>query len=390
MNKSKNATNERNPSLRIPRGINVVSNYSSSSRSRATYWPTEGWKTTTPEAQGIDSATIADTFQAFQNRNVHSIVIVRNGYLIAEAYNENTQANEPQDMRSVAKGITSALAGIALSDLKLRSMDQKLAEFFPELAHDPLRADIKIRHLLSMSSGLEWTNVNEQSSTEMMYSGDWVRTILQHPGLYKPGTKFNYSNGDAHLVSAVLQRTTGQSMFDYAASRLFGPLGIVNTSWNHDPQGITIGAWALALTARDMAKIGLLYMREGEWDGKSIIPRSWIRETLTKRLVFNKSKQAYGYYWWMKPLAQGLLRNNREKYEFFYAAGSGGVRIFVVPGLQLIVTMTASTPDIDLPEQVLNSVVRAIRSERPLPANSEAQVKLHQAIDSYKEVSAHS
>jgi CubicO group peptidase (beta-lactamase class C family) len=330
------------------------------------YWPTEGWRTATPDSQGMDSAVIADTFEAFRNRNVHSIVIIRNGYLIAETYNESTDTGTLQDVRSVTKSITSALTGIALSEQTLKSIDQKLAEFFPELANEPLKSEIMIKHLLYMTSGLEWNNENDQSSKDMMYSSNWIQNILEHPSLNKPGTKFNYSNGDAHLLSAVLQKATGESMYDYAKSRLFAPLGIMNVNWNHDPQGYSIGSWALGITLRDMAKIGLLYLKEGIWDGTTIIPKEWIRASLTKRVSHNYHdgrQGGYGYFWWLKPLVQGLLENGTKQYNTFYAAGSGGPRIFVVPELQLILAATATSSDSEMPEQLLNRVVQAIRSE---------------------------
>jgi CubicO group peptidase (beta-lactamase class C family) len=353
----------------------------------ARYWPTKGWRTTTPEAQGMDSAAIADTIEAFRDRHVHSMVIVRNGYLVAEAYNESTDADTPQNMYSVTKSITSALAGIALYERKLESIDRRLAEFFPELANDPLKSGIMIKHLLYMTSGLEWNNESDQSSKDMMYSADWIRHILERPSVHKPGEKYNYSNGDAHLLSAVLQKATGESLLDYAKPRLFAPLGITNVIWNCDPQGYSIGAWAMALTVRDMAKLGLLYLKEGEWDGATIIPKSWIRESLTKRVWLNYGdgrQGGYGYYWWLKPLPQGLIAGSTKEYDTFYAAGSWGQRIFVVPELQLIVAATANSADVDMPEQLLNRVVQAVRSDRSLAENSDATRRLNQAIQSFK------
>ncbi|MFD0698987.1 serine hydrolase domain-containing protein [Paenibacillus sp. GCM10027628] len=354
----------------------------------AFYWPTEGWRTTSPEEQGMDSSQLADVMNEFRNREVHSMVIIRNGYLVAEAYNENNQIDTPQDTRSVTKGITSALTGIALAEQKLKSIDQRLSDFFPELAKVPLKFEIAIKHLLYMASGLEWPDEHEQSSQEMMYSADWIQTILDKPAANKPGTQFNYSNGDAHLLSAVVQKATGESLFEYAKSRLFAPLGITRVNWNHDPQGYSIGSWALALTARDMAKIGLLYMKEGEWDGRQVIPKRWIKETLTPRIVHrykNGEQGGYGYYWWLKTLSRGRFDGDTKKYETFYAAGSGGRRIFVIPELKLIVALTAHTADVDMPEQVLQSVVRSIQSAHPLPENTEGMNKLNQAVLSFKE-----
>ncbi|MDD9266948.1 serine hydrolase domain-containing protein [Paenibacillus sp. GCM10023248] len=360
---------------------------SNAQKSTAAYWPTAGWRTSTPEAQGMFSGTLAKTLEMFGSQGVHSVAVIRNGYLVAEAYNASTQEDVPQDLKSVTKSVTSALVGIALHERKLISADQKVAEFFPELANDRLKSRMTIKHLLSMTSGIAWDNTNESSSTEMMYSPDWVQYITGRPGYVEPGSLFNYSNGDAHLVSAVLYKATGQSMLEYAKSRLFGPLGIDQVSWNEDPQGRTIGAWALALTLRDMAKIGYLYLKEGEWDGQTIIPKAWIRDSLQKRVTLNYSngtQGGYGLYWWSKTLEKGLVRGGKKPYNLYYASGSGGRRIFVIPELQLVVAATANSPDVDMPEYLLLHVLQAIRSDKPLPENQEACAKLEQAVQSFR------
>jgi CubicO group peptidase (beta-lactamase class C family) len=273
--------------------------------------------------------------------------------MVAEAYNDDAAiAEKPQAIFSITKSVTSALTGIALAEQKLRSIDQRVAEFFPEIADDPLKSEITIRHLLSMTSGLEWSDEADQSSSGMMYSPDWIEYVLSRPAAHQPGSKFNYSNGDAHLLAAVLHKAIGQSLFEYAKPRLFAPLGITNVRWNEDPQGYTIGAWAMALTTRDLAKLGLLYSEDGEWNGAAIIPKAWAKDTLTKRVWLNYAdgrQGGYGYMWWLKPLAQGVLAGDTKQYETFYAAGSWGQRIYVVPELQLIIAATAYSADVDMP-----------------------------------------
>ncbi|MGG1517995.1 serine hydrolase [Paenibacillus oryzisoli] len=346
-------------------------------------WPTNGWPSSTPEAQGLFSATLAKTFEVFHNQGVHSVAVIRNGVLVAEAYQPHVSAHAVQDMKSVTKSIVSALFGIALAEGHLKSPEQRLASFFPQLEQDPLKSKIRLKHLLNMTSGLDWDNVNEQSSTEMMHSDNWVDYILNRPGLHEPGNVFNYSNGDAHLISAILQLATGESMLDYAKKRLFEPLGITQVSWNDDPQGRTIGAWALALTLGDMAKLGYLFLKNGQWAGQAIIPEAWIRTAVTKRVFLNYSngtQGGYGYYWWSKPLAPGLVRGSRKPIDVHYASGSGGRRIFYVPELELVVAMTANSADVDMPENLLNHVVQAIRGNKPLSPNSEASAQLERAI----------
>ncbi|UKS25383.1 beta-lactamase family protein [Paenibacillus sp. HWE-109] len=352
-----------------------------------TNWPTEGWELTTPEAQGLHSSALAKMLKIFRHQAVHSVAVIRNGHLVAEAYNEGTGTDILQDMKSVTKSITSALVGIALSEFKLSSIDQKAADFFPELATDPVKSKIMLKHLLSMTSGTSWDNANERSSAEMMYAEDWVQYILERPAQAEPGASFNYSNGDAHLLSAIMTKATGESMFDYAVSRLFGPLGIKEMNWNQDPQEHTIGAWAMALTLRDMAKLGYLYLNEGQWEDKTLIPQPWIRESLTRKITLNYSngtQGGYGFYWWSKTLPPGLIKGDKKAYDMYYASGSGGRRIFVVPDLQLVVAMTAESADVDMPENLLHHVVQAVRSANPLPENSVAQDELERAIRLFK------
>ncbi|CAN7743253.1 serine hydrolase [Paenibacillus sp. LjRoot153] len=347
------------------------------------HWPTHGWPTSTPEAQGLYSATLAKTFEVFHNQGVHSIAVIRNGVWVADACKEGIGSDIPQDMKSVTKSVTSALFGIALGEGKFKSPEQRLAAFFPELDKDPLKSKIRLKHLLSMTSGLSWNNDQEQSSTEMMHASDWIAYILNRPAQHEPGAVFNYSNGDAHLLSAVIEKVTGMSMFEYAKSRLFEPLGITNVTWNHDHQGITIGAWALALSLADMAKLGLLYLNEGQWEGKSIIPQSWIRTSLMKRITLNYSngtQGSYGYYWWTKSLAKGFNRGSRKEMDIFYASGSGGRRIFGIPELKLIVALTANSGDVDMPESLLHHVVQAVRSNKQLAENPLAFAQLQQSI----------
>lgn len=349
-------------------------------------WPTHGWPTSTPEAQGLYSATLAKTFDVFLDHGVHSIAVIRNGVWVADACKEGIEPSILQDMKSVTKGVTSALIGIALNEGMLKSPDQRLAAFFPELENDPIKSKIQLKHLLSMTSGLSWDNDQEQSSNEMMHAPDWVAYILNRPAQYEPGAVFNYSNGDAHLLSAVISKVTGMTMFDYAKSRLFEPLGITNVNWNHDHQGITIGAWALALSLADMAKLGSLYLNNGQWEGKSIIPQSWIRTSFMKRVTLNYSngtQGSYGYYWWTKSLAKGLNKGSRKELDIFYASGSGGRRIFGIPELKMIVALTANSGDVDMPESLLHHVLQAVRSNKPLAENPTAVEQLQQAIQRF-------
>jgi CubicO group peptidase (beta-lactamase class C family) len=346
------------------------------------HWPTNGWSKAVPESQGIDSNALADVVAASEQQELHSLVVIRKGSLVAEAYREPLHPDSLQDMKSVTKSITSALVGIALSENKLQSLNQTLASFLPELAGDMLKSKITVKHLLTMTSGIHWVNHMDQSSVEMMFSPNWVEYILNRPMAHDPGTKFNYSNGDAHLLSAILERATGQTLAEFAKTRLFEPLGITNFTWNQDPQGHTIGAWALTLTAQDMAKLGLLYLKKGQWGSKAILPRQWVKESLTTRVrqtLADGSQGGYGFYWYLKQIGV----DKQRVYDVFYAAGSAGKRIFVVPALQLIAALSADSQDAHMPELTLRRILQAVRTNGSLPRNQQATDRLEEAIQSF-------
>jgi CubicO group peptidase (beta-lactamase class C family) len=352
------------------------------------YWPTTGWKTAVPEEHGVDSAIVASMVEEFKGRNLHSFVLIRDGYLLAEGYNQNVTADSLQPMYSVTKSVTSAITGMLLGERILTGVDQKLKEFFPQVQRDTAKANISLDQVLSMKSGLEWDNKGERSSNEMADSPNWLQYVLERPVTEQPGTVFKYNNGNAHLMSGVLQTALGVPISLYARSKLFGPLGITNMSWGLDPQGVTIGAWSLQLTTRDMAKFGLLYLHNGQWDNKEIVPKSWVEQSVQQRVAENYAdgtRGGYGYFWWLKPVTH--TGNAMLDHDVFYAAGSGGQRIFIVPNLNLVMAVTGNNQKEDyMPESMLVKAVLAVRSDQPLPANAEAAVKLAGAVQAFKAI----
>lgn len=349
------------------------------------YWPTEGWKTSTPEEQGVDSAGLATAIDSFKENNLHSVVVVRNGYVIAEGYNKTTDVEKKQSMFSVTKSITSLLVGKAIEEHKIKGTDQKLKDYFPELGDDKQKSQITLENMLSMTSGLDWNNENEKSTVEMTESPDWTKFVLNQKATSKPGEVFNYSNGNAHVMSAVVQKATGQTLADYAKTKLFDPLGIKGTVWPNDPQGYTVGAWSLQTTTRDMAKLGMLVMHNGKWADKQIIPKDWIQDATTKvtdQKYVDGSHGGYGYFWWMKPLT---VSDNGWNQQVIFAAGSGGQRIAIIPDMNLVVAMTANNnTDAFMPERFVVNIASSVSGKQPLPANESATNALKQAIAAFK------
>jgi len=196
-------------------------------------------------------------------------------------------------------------------------------DFFPEYRvtnQDQRKGRITIEHLLTMTSGIDWPQYGPNNISDLMgKSGDWVKFILDRPMAAEPGSRFNYSNGDSHLLSAIIHRATGETALDFGWKYLFQPLGISDIRWDYDPRGITIGSATIYLTPRDMAKLGSLYLNDGKWEGKAQVPADWVRASHRSHA---KAKTAagfadYGYNWWIYP-ALGL----------YEAWGGAGQRIW--------------------------------------------------------------
>jgi CubicO group peptidase (beta-lactamase class C family) len=303
------------------------------------YWPTNGWRESAPEDQGLDSARLAaaQAYLAKHVPHIDSLLVVRGGYLVYE--HDAADAAALHNVKSVTKSVTSALVGIAIQAGDLENIDERLGSLLPEAfatIRDRDKRDITVRDLLTMRSGLEWAEYGA-SAVQMTASPDWVRFVLERPLIHAPGTLFNYSTGDTQLLSAILHKLTGLSLLDYADLYLFGPLGITQRRWPADPQGISIGGAELALTPRDMAKFGYLVLNGGTWDGDQIVPAAWVRESGQYHTLFEPESPedcetlGYGYLWWLRP--QG-------RHESRIAVGYGGQFVYVIPDQDMVVVMT--------------------------------------------------
>lgn len=352
------------------------------------YWPTDGWKTAVPEELGMDSNVLADMVLEFKDERVDSFVLIRDGYLAVEGYNRDWDAEKKHPMYSVTKSVTSALVGMAVDQQSIR-VDQPLRELFSEMALDPLKAKITVGQLLSMTSGMDWDNRQERSSHEMANSPDWGQYILKQPMAAKPGSMFRYSNGNAHLLSVLMQKANGIPLSILAKINLFDPMGITNVSWGQDPQGNLIGSWGIHMTCRDMAKFGLMYLHNGRWEDYQIVPSEWVEESVQQQateIYDDGTEGGFGYLWWLKAIA--IPGETPVHHDVFYAAGSGGQRIFIVPDLNLIMAITAANQEDDfMPEHMLIKAITAIQSGEPMPANEEGTARLKSSLQSFKETS---
>jgi CubicO group peptidase (beta-lactamase class C family) len=334
----------------------------------------------TPEEQGIDSLVLARALREMgdESKGLHSLLVVRNGCVVLEAYRPPYRREQKHYLNSATKAVLSALIGIAIQDATLRE-DDFVASYFPEhvaVDADPRKRRMRIKHLLTMSSGIFWPQTRSvNASDEMGRSSDWVRFILDRPMAAEPGSVTNYSNGDSHLLSAILQKATGRTALDFARKRLFELLGISDVAWDSDSQGRSIGSAALQMRPVDMAKFGLLYLSYGEWGMHRVVERAWVEKSLTAHVKMPTSGGLadYGYYWWLYP-DRGL----------FEAWGGAGQRIGVLRDLGLVVVMTADLPN-DIPRspfaaRLYEKFRQSVKSSHQLPANPSAFSDLQRSI----------
>ena len=230
----------------VPAAVSPVAQTPKASSSAQAYWPSDEWRTSTPEEQGMDSEILASMLQQVEDQhlNLHSLLIVRNGYLVTEAYFHPYTQNQPQFLASVTKSVISTLVGIAIQQGYINNVNQTLVSFFQDRTianQDARKKAITLKDLLTLTAGLT-CNVSPLSGMEQ--SDDWVQFMLDAPMAEQPGTKFNYCGGAVHLLSAILQKTTGMSTREFANRFLFEPIGIASVPemrWQIDPQGIAIG-----------------------------------------------------------------------------------------------------------------------------------------------------
>lgn len=317
------------------------------------YWPTAGWRTAPPADHGLDAGALDQipALAAEKLPHLDGLLIIRDGYLVYEAYFNGYNAEALHEMASVTKSWTSALIGVARADGYLADLDATLADLLPEYFADGRHADkagITLRHLLQMRSGLEWNedtlDTGGYGTAEEILARDIVEWLLSFPMTHAPGEAWNYSTGNTQLISAAFQRAAGRSLAAYAEERLFAPLGIERYDWLADGRGLTIGGQNLRLTPRDMAKLGLLYLYGGQWEDQQLVPADWVAQsTAPQGDAFYLPTQEtlpidfYGYHWW---LWHAGWFNDRS--HAINAMGYGGQDILILPRLNVIIVLTSN------------------------------------------------
>jgi CubicO group peptidase (beta-lactamase class C family) len=318
--------------------------------------------------------------------NLHGVVIVRKGRLVLERYFEGDdnargsplgtiafKADTLHDLRSVSKSIVGLLYGIALADGKVPPPEAPLFASFPEypdLAADPARNRWTIQNLLTMTMGTDWDELSvpysdpTNSEIAMDMAPDRYRFVLGGPVVMEPGKRWIYNGGGTALLARIIEKGTGKPLYEFARVTLFDPLGIGPTEWFTDRNGKAIAASGLRMTPRDLARIGSMMLNGGTWGERPVVPVQWIERSTTPMVDVDEIRQ-YGYQWYLGKFAFTVStgpRWHRSRLERFWSAiGNGGQRLFVFPGLDLVVAITAGnydTPDQWVPPtRVIREVV---------------------------------
>ena len=328
------------------------------------------WPTSSPEGQGLDWNILKVAFEKAGNKSfMYSLVIVRNGCLVAERYYNDRNKNTLDMIFSATKSFTSALIGIAIQEGHIDSVDQRMIDFFPEYDNhdlDPRKKNITIRHLLTMQSGFDHES---NIGLEVGLSPNMIAAIIASELRFDPGTDFLYSTHGSHVLSGVITKATGKSALEYAIEKLFTPIGVQTMYWTSDQNGITHGGSGLYLTPRDMARFGYLFMEKGYLDVQQIVPADWIALSVRNHRSYQEPWKemddvGYGFQWWTGSFDQVPL---------YFASGYGGQWIINIPDLDMIIvaTMDAST---EIGYQHMESLIPIIYNHI-LPAVAERELE---------------
>lgn len=336
------------------------------------YWPTEDWRTSAPEDQGFSSTKLMEGLQDLEEADVgiHSLLLIRNGYVVLDAYFDPYDGSFPHKLASVTKSVTTTLIGIAIDQGKLQ-LDQPVVAFFPErtiASLDERKKSLTVRHLAEMMNGMESGCLGGDESTldAMRSHPDWVQAALDRKMVQDPGTRFCYDSPGMHLLSAILQKATGMTELDFARQNLFEPLGIKDVFWESDPQGYSHGWGDLYLKPRDAARIGYLWLNHGRWEDRQIVSASWIEDMVS--VHSQAGSDGYGYGIW--------IAGDNAPDDNYFALGRGGQYIRVYPSYNAIIVVTAQAlGDFEQLMPLLNSAF--VSPDNPLPANPAALPQLN-------------
>ena len=395
---------QRSPAIRraVITTFTVVACFAASAQAQDAPWPTTGWAVSTPEAQGLDPDPLGslDTdIRAGTFGNIDRMVVVKDGYLVVnhrydtdyqdisrgqtgplgcgvDACSDASQLHafnylhpdfhpwyqgrDVHSLQSVTKSVTSVLIGVAIERGEIESVDAPVVAFFKgyDLRDaDPRLDDVTLDDLLTMRSGIEWHEGDRpldstNTTIQLEASKDWIQFTLDQPMDAAPGEKWVYNSGGSHLMSGIIKDATGTFVDDYAGSYLFGPLGIPDYHWKKTPKGYPDTEGGLYLEAEQLAKIGYLYLQDGMWEGKRLVPEGWVAASTARQAeVGNRPGWGYGYQWW---------RIDTEGVDVWAGLGFGGQLLIVIPEYDIVGVINSWNVFGNRPRSVLPVFVGAL------------------------------
>lgn len=320
------------------------------------------------------SAAIDDFLDAVERDidALHSIIVLRHGHIIAQGWWEPYGPQIPHILYSLSKSFTSTAIGLLVAEGRL-SLDAPVLGFFPGDAPAQPSANLRamrVRHLLSMATG------HAEDTTPTLWADPartWTQAFLAQPVPYAPGTHFLYNTGATYMLAAIVQRLVGMRLLDYLQPRLFESLGIENPTWEVSPQGIDVGGWGLSLTTGDVARFGQLYLQQGRWQERQLIPVAWIEEATANQVANGQSpdsdwEQGYGYQFW------------RCRHNAYRGDGAFGQFCVVLPDQDVVIAMTAGLgPMQDVLNLIWEHLLPAMQPEA-LPEDHAAHLALSERL----------
>lgn len=327
-----------------------------------------------PAAVGVDPAAVIAFVDAVQQKvgGLHSLMLLRHGQVAAEGWWAPYAREHPHMLYSLSKSFTSTAVGLAASE-GLLTVDDRVTSFFPEHLPGKLDANLRamrVRHLLSMSTGHE---KDATGPTTAAPDGNWVKAFLALPVEREPGSLFVYNSAATYMLSAIVHKLTGKTVLDYLTPRLFEPLGIRGATWETDPRGINTGGWGLAVKTEDIARFGQLYLQRGKWEGRQLVPESWVAAATSKQIANGSNpnsdwNQGYGYQFWR-------CRNGA-----FRGDGAFGQYCVVMPEQDAVLAITSGLGDM---QAVLTAAWdHLLPAMKPSPSSGRSAGDLKRKLDS--------
>jgi CubicO group peptidase (beta-lactamase class C family) len=327
-----------------------------------------GLPRSSPEAQGVSSSALLAFIETADQKiaSMNSFMLVRHGHVVAEGWWSPYEASSPHSLYSLSKSFTSTAVGLAIAEGKL-SLDDEVLKFFPEDAPKELSKNLKsmrVSDLLRMSTG-------HQAEPARTPDRPWTKSFLAQPVPHKPGTHFLYNTSGTYMLSAIVQKATGMTLLDYLKPRLFEPLGIEHPTWETSPQGISAGGYGLSIRTEDIARFGQLYLQKGKWNGKTLVPESWV-DAATARQTSNGSNpksdwdQGYGYQFW------------RARHNAYRGDGAFGQYCIVIPDQDAVIAITSGVKDMQaVLDLVWDKLLPAMGTSTPAPDDDSRKKLAH-------------